>query len=166
MQIIEERLRFNMQYLQLVKMVAGILYLMHLFGCGWFYLHLSVYERVTHTDGRGDGGGVQTDAEVYTWLTEYDGGSGVHATVWVQYLDSIYWALMTLTTVCPASYDPAPPPTPPRPLSTASDNHSRARPHTSTSSLNLYTHTRAHILIRRSGMVTSLLSTTWSGCTP
>ena len=88
MQIVEERLRFNMQYLQLVKMVAGILYLMHLFGCGWFYLHLVEYESAR-----------RNGHEPHSWLTEYDDGAAVDADVWVQYLDSIYWALMTLTTV-------------------------------------------------------------------
>ena len=92
LQIVEERLRFNMQYLQLVKMVAGILYLMHVFGCGWFYLHLSVYRKASEIEGK-------ADEEIFTWLTVYDGGDGVHANVWVQYLASVYWALMTLTTV-------------------------------------------------------------------
>ena len=33
------------------------------------------------------------------WITEYDGGSALDADVHVQYLYSVYWALMTLTTV-------------------------------------------------------------------
>ena len=37
--------------------------------------------------------------EPVTWLTEYEGGQNVDASKWVQYLDAIYWALMTLTTV-------------------------------------------------------------------
>ena len=90
LQLIEERLRFNMQYVHLVKMLAGILYLMHLFGCGWFALHLWIYE-AGQEDGNGD--------VVTTWLTVYNYGSGVDADVWVQYLEAIYWALMTLTTV-------------------------------------------------------------------
>ena len=39
------------------------------------------------------------EPEPTTWLTAYDFGSGVEAGVWPQYLYSIYWALMTLTTV-------------------------------------------------------------------
>ncbi len=34
-----------------------------------------------------------------TWISEYDGGSGLDKPVLVQYLYSVYWALTTLTTV-------------------------------------------------------------------
>jgi len=110
------------QVFSLIKLLVGIVYLMHLLGCVWFYLHLCAAraahpipsddaytphsetvlsgplsspdsnDRISARDER-----VLTDT--VTWLTTYDGGSGVHAGVWVQYLYSIYWALTTLTTV-------------------------------------------------------------------
>ena len=77
-----------MQYLQLIKMVGGILYLMHVFGCGWYYLHFCEVENAA-VEGR----------EAVSWLTEYGDGRGPEQNKWVQYLDAIYWALTTLTTV-------------------------------------------------------------------
>lgn len=88
MQVVEMRLAFPIQYLQLTKMLAGILYLMHIFGCGWYYLHLMEVETAS-TEGR----------EPTTWLTEYMDGSRMDASKWEHYLSCIYWALMTLTTV-------------------------------------------------------------------
>jgi hypothetical protein len=79
----EDQLSIDLQVLQIIKMVMMMLYLMHMLGCFWFFTAtMSGHET--------------------TWLTEYDGGSGLAengATVWRQYLYSIYWALMTLTTV-------------------------------------------------------------------
>ena len=39
------------------------------------------------------------DADIVTWVSMYDGGSGLDAPPHVQYLYSVYWALTTLTTV-------------------------------------------------------------------
>ena len=77
---LEDRTGVNMQILQIVKMVLGLLYLMHLLGCFWFYV-------------------ATNSGEPITWVTEYDGGSAVSAPTSVQYLYSVYWALTTLTTV-------------------------------------------------------------------
>ena len=87
-QIFEMRSPIPVQYLQLIKMVGGILYLMHVFGCGWYYLHFCEVENAA-VEGR----------EAVSWLTEYGDGRGPEQNKWVQYLDAIYWALTTLTTV-------------------------------------------------------------------
>ena len=74
-------LNINLQILQFAKVVAGILYLMHILGCFWFALA----DASTH--------------EV-TWLMAYGDPAAVHVeAVWQHYLLSIYWALTTLTTV-------------------------------------------------------------------
>ena len=81
--MIEDHLAIDLQVLQIVKMVLGLLYLMHILGCFWFYVAVE-------------------SGEESTWLASYDGGSGLTengADVDTQYLYSIYWALMTLTTV-------------------------------------------------------------------
>lgn len=78
---VEEALNINLQMLQLAKVICGIVYLCHILGCLFFFL----------ADNH-------TELEP-TWLSEYDGGSGVDANVWKQYLFSVYWALTTLTTV-------------------------------------------------------------------
>ena len=77
---LETELKINLKVLKIVKMVMSLLFLMHLLGCFWFYIALT--------------GGYET-----TWISEYDGGSGLDKPVEVQYLYSIYWALTTLTTV-------------------------------------------------------------------
>ena len=74
-------MNINMAFLQLLKLVLGMLYLTHILGCAWFWL-------------------ADTNSEdPDTWLTVYDHSSGVDAGVWVQYLYSFYWSLMTLTTI-------------------------------------------------------------------
>ena len=57
-----------------------LLFLMHLLGCFWFYIAIAGEQEVT-------------------WISEYDGGSGLDKPINIQYLYSIYWALTTLTTV-------------------------------------------------------------------
>ena len=69
--------------LNIVKMVTGLLYLMHVLGCGWFWV-----ANFSESD--------------VTWLSSYDDGSGLAengADTSVQYLYAVYWALTTLTTV-------------------------------------------------------------------
>ena len=78
---VEDGLGVNLRMLELVKMVAVILYLCHILGCLWFFL------ADTHEDKES------------TWLYHYNHGSGVDADVWTQYLYSVYWSLTTLTTV-------------------------------------------------------------------
>jgi hypothetical protein len=77
---LETELKINLKVLKIVKMVLSLLFLMHLLGCFWFYIALT--------------GGYEV-----TWISEYDHGSGLDKPVNVQYLYSVYWALMTLTTV-------------------------------------------------------------------
>ena len=77
---LETELRVSLKVLKIVKMVLSLLFLMHLLGCFWFYIALT--------------GGYEV-----TWISEYDDGSGLDKPVNIQYLYSIYWALMTLTTV-------------------------------------------------------------------
>lgn len=80
--IIEEALNVNLQILNLAKLLSGIVYLMHVLGCAWYFIASAM--------------GAQG---IPTWLDVYDSGSGQDADVWTQYLYSIYWALATLTTV-------------------------------------------------------------------
>ena len=68
----------NLIALQLVKVIAGICYIMHLLGCGWFALGASA--------GPGE----------ESWLTNR---VPEDSDVWICYTFSIYWALTTLTTV-------------------------------------------------------------------
>ena len=81
---LEDRTGANMQILQIFKMILGMLYLMHLLGCFWFYVGATAFAS-----------GMQDTS----WLHEYDNGSGLDAPTSVQYLYSVYWALTTLTTV-------------------------------------------------------------------
>ena len=106
----------SLQFVQLAKALGGIVYIMHILGCGWFWIAAS------------------RQAEEVTWLHEYNDGKALTAGVWTQcgarglilpppgcavakmllplsqrspieshrplrYLYSIYWALMILTTV-------------------------------------------------------------------
>lgn len=105
--MIEDATDINLQVLTLIKLLIGVLYLTHILGCLWFSLHVSVYRPTSRAlASRGQSGAsveyigeAAGDAEPVTWLSVYDGGSGVAADVWVQYLYSVYWALTTLTTV-------------------------------------------------------------------
>jgi len=85
---LEDAYGVNMQILKIFKMVAGLLYLMHLLGCFWYFVG---------TNGEHE----------QTWLTNYDDGSAVGAPTAVGYLYSIYWALTTLTTVGYGDITPA-----------------------------------------------------------
>ena len=57
-EMIEDHLAIDLQVLQIVKMVLGLLYLMHILGCFWFYVAVE-------------------SGEESTWLASYDGGSGL-----------------------------------------------------------------------------------------
>ena len=60
----------NLKVLKIARMVASLLFLMHLLGCFWFYLALI--------------GGYET-----TWISEYDEGSGLSASNEVKYIYSV-----------------------------------------------------------------------------
>lgn len=77
---LETDLKVNLKALKIAKMIGALLFLMHLLGCFWFYIALT--------------GGYET-----SWISEYDDGSGLDKDVKFQYVYSVYWALMTLTTV-------------------------------------------------------------------
>ena len=80
---IELTFNVNLQFLRILKMVMWLLFLSHLLACVWFYVG-TLSLRL----------GYETN-----WLTEYDNANALTATVDVQYLYSLYWALTTLTTV-------------------------------------------------------------------
>lgn len=87
---LEDVLGLDLQVLQIIKLLAIVLYLTHFVGCGWFYMTL--------------------DADVPTWLSTYDGGSGLGsngADQAKQYLYAVGWALMTLTTNSNGVIEPA-----------------------------------------------------------
>ena len=77
---LEDAFVTSMQLLKIVQMVAGLVYLMHILGCFWYFI-------------------ASTGEHDKTWLTSYDGGSGLTKPTSVKYLNSVYWALTTLTTV-------------------------------------------------------------------
>ena len=77
---LEDAFVTSMQLLKIVQMVAGLVYLMHILGCFWYFI-------------------ASTGEHDKTWLTSYDGGSGLTKPTSVKYLYSVYWALTTLTTV-------------------------------------------------------------------
>jgi hypothetical protein len=88
---LEERTGVDMHLLSLLKIVGVILYLTHLQGCVWFYLHRHVRE-------------TGADDDPITWLTEYERRTGeavLDAAVWSRYMLAVYWALATLTTGAP-----------------------------------------------------------------
>ena len=78
--MLETSLKVNLRVLKIFKMVGMLLFLMHLLGCAWFAIAAN--------------GGYST-----SWLSEYDDGSGLEEPPTVQYLYSVYWALVTITTV-------------------------------------------------------------------
>ena len=85
--LLEDVLNTNLQLLQIIKLMCGILYLAHLLRCFWFMVGIN--------SSAGD------DLE-FTWLERYDRwstGSPMSVGVWEQYLIAVYWALTTLTTV-------------------------------------------------------------------
>ena len=59
--------------LQLAKVVCGIVFLAHLLGCMWYWIADNAEDPET------------------TWLSAYDGGSGLEAGVWTNYLYAVYW---------------------------------------------------------------------------
>lgn len=81
---IEENFDVNLRVLRLVGVVMKVVFVSHLLGCFWFYV-----------------GSAQRDDESAkeSWLSVYDNGSALDASVGQQYLYSVYWALTTLTTV-------------------------------------------------------------------
>lgn len=80
---LEIRFDLNLTFLRIVQMLLALLFLAHILGCFWFYMAALV--------------GI--DPEIVTWVSTYDGGSGIDAGAEVQYLYAVYWALTTLTTV-------------------------------------------------------------------
>ena len=86
--------------MELIKLVAGLVYLAHLLGCFWFgladsnsaldlHLHRTDYSRGIQPEE--DAASLGELRELHdeppgTWIEAYDNGSGVHASVWVQYL--------------------------------------------------------------------------------
>ena len=78
--MLESTLKINLKVLKVFKMVTALVFLMHILGCFWFYIAVN--------------GDYETN-----WLAEYDDGSGLDKPPSIQYLYSVYWSLMTLTTV-------------------------------------------------------------------
>jgi hypothetical protein len=118
--MIEDHLRVNLQVINLVKMVLFLVYLMHLLGCFWHFLAINSMAEVRArlssplpeaqpkraADRRFPSSLVPFPHLItlcarpqVTWLADYDGGSALTAGVSTRYLYSVYWALMTLTTV-------------------------------------------------------------------
>jgi len=100
--VMETSLGINLKVLKLLKIVASLIFLMHMLGCFWFYLQTNIVAEDCHDPHvnvlvLGQPGEVPDHCR--TWLTEYDGGSGFSAPTDIQYIYSVYWALTTLTTV-------------------------------------------------------------------
>ena len=81
LEMVSDAFAYSTHVLQILKMLLGSMYCMHVLGCFWYYL-------ASGTDHAGP-----------TWLREYRDGEFNDAPLEVQYLYSIYWALMVLTTV-------------------------------------------------------------------
>ena len=93
MKLLDEALDVSIRHMRLVLLVLQMIFVAHLVGCGWFALTWPPH-------GEEDEG-----ESVESWLTAHDdrfyGDKDVtlSAPLFDQYLVSVYWALVTLTTV-------------------------------------------------------------------
>lgn len=79
---IEEILEVNLRALRLVQLTAKLLFIAHVLACAWAWIAL-----------RAEAVGEQS------WASAYHEGSDEELSLGARYLDSVYWALTTLTTV-------------------------------------------------------------------
>ena len=79
---LEEALDVNLRALKLVQLVVKLVFVSHLLGCAW-------YSFASRAEEAGE----------ISWASEYLGGATLEGPLSRKYMTSVYWALMTLTTV-------------------------------------------------------------------